>query len=139
MAEDPISQGKDSGTSTPTPSPKPTFSRAPGCTELYANNVNFESSVWDLHMIFGVFDQTPDAAPFKQLGSVRIPWRQAKIMAYMLAMNIAFHETSNGAINVAPGLAPPDIAKFVEEHFPNDPKSTEMAERINRIRAELGL
>jgi uncharacterized protein DUF3467 len=136
-------QTENSETSTQSQSvsaqPKPTFTLAPEYFELYANNVFFESSVWDLNLIFGVFDQTPDAPPSKRFGAVRIPWRQAKLMTYMLAMNVAFHESSNGPINIPSNVAPPDIMKFIEQHYPNDPKAKEMGERINRVRAELGL
>ena len=141
MAETPTTQqNATSETSTPMQQPpKPTFARDADFFETYANNVTFESSVWDLKIIFGVFDQTPDLPPFKQLGAIRIPWQQAKLMAYMLAMNVAFHETSNGTINVPPAIAPSDIAKFVADMFPDDAKAKVMAERVNRIRAELGL
>ena len=132
----------ETGTPTPqtgTPPPKPTFARADNFFEMYANNVAFESSIWDLNVVFGVFDQTPNVPPFKQLGAVRIPWQQAKLMAYMLAMNVAFHETQNGPIKVPEGVAPPNISKFVADTLPNDAKAQAMAERINRIRTELGL
>lgn len=121
------------------PPPKPTVTRVPTFFELYANNVNFESSVWDLNIIFSLFDQTPDTPPFKQLGAVRIPWAQAKLMAYLLFMNVAFHETSNAPINIPASIVPPDIEKFIADKFPNDPKAKAMGERLNRMRAELGL
>jgi hypothetical protein len=119
--------------------PKPSASRVPNFFELYANNVNFESNVWDLNVIFALLDQSPDTPPFKQLGSVHLPWMQAKIMAYFLCLNIAFHETSNGTITVPQSIAPPDIDKFIAEKFPDDSNAKAMGERINRIRAELGL
>lgn len=123
---------------TQQPQPKRS-SRVESYFELYANNIQFESSVWDLNMIFALFDQTPDQPPFKQLGAIRIPWAQAKMMAYMLSMNVAFHESANGPINVPKPIVPPDIEEFVSEKFPNDPKAKAMGERINRIRGELGL
>jgi hypothetical protein len=119
--------------------PKPTVSRVQSFFELYANNVNFESSVWDLNVIFALLDQSPDTPPFKQLGSVHLPWMQAKIAAYFMCLNVAFHEISNGPITVPQSLTPPDIVNFIAEKFPDDPKAKAMGERINRIRAELGL
>ena len=119
--------------------PKPTASRAQSFFELYANNVNFESSVWDLNVIFALLDQSPGAPPFKQLGSVHLPWMQAKIMAYYLFMNLAFHESSHGPISVPQSILPPNIEDFVNQRYPDDPKAKAMGERINRMRAELGL
>src|SRR5476651_1788121 len=91
------------------PKPPLPYSRVSTFFELYANNVNFESNVWDLNLIFALLDQVPGAPPFKQLGSVHIPWAQAKIMAYFLLMNIAFHEAENGRIEVPTKVAPPPI------------------------------
>jgi len=114
------------------------FSRVPSFFESYANNVNFESNVWDLNVIFSLLDQAPSAPPFKQIGSVHIPWAQAKIMAYYLLMNIAFHETEQGKINVPAKVAPPPIDGLLKD-LPNDEKAKALVERVNRMRAELGL
>lgn len=113
--------------------------RAQDFFEIYANNVNFESSVWDLKLILAVLDQDPNSPPFKQLGSVHVPWMQAKIMAYYLLMNIVFHEASNGPIDVVRSVAPPNIEDFLNTTYPGDEKAKAMGERVNRLRAELGL
>jgi hypothetical protein len=123
----------------PTEALKPLpFSRVPSFFELYANNVNFESNVWDLNVIFSLLDQVPTAPPFKQIGSVHIPWTQAKIMAYYLSLNIAFHEMEHGAIKVPAKVAPPSIDGLLQD-LPDDPKAKALVERMNAIRAELGL
>lgn len=119
------------------PKPLP-FSRAPSFFELYANNVNFESNVWDLNVIFSLLDQVPGAPPFKQLGSVHVPWAQAKIMAYYLLMNIAFHETAHGKINLPASVTPPPIDGLLKD-LPDDEKAKALVERVNHMRAELGL
>ena len=119
--------------------PKPlSFSRVPSFFELYANNVNFESNVWDLNIIFSLLDQVPGAPPFKQLGSVHIPWAQAKIMAYYLLMNIASQETSHGKIVIPAPVAPPPADGLLKD-FPDDEKAKALVERINRMRAELDI
>ncbi len=120
------------------PKPPLPFSRVPAFFELYANNVNFESNVWDLNLIFALLDQVPGAPPFKQLGSVHVPWAQAKIMAYFLLMNIAFHETEYGPIGIPAKIAPAPIDDFLKDAA-DDEKTKALAERINRMRAELGL
>ena len=53
--------------------------------EVYANNVFFESSVWDIKMLFGTLDQSKDQQiSIHQHTAISIPWLQAKVMAYFL-------------------------------------------------------
>lgn len=114
---------------------KPPF-RDPSFFETYANNVHFETSVWDLRMIFSVLDQAPGMPPFRQLGAVHVTWAQAKVMAYYLLVNIAFHETVNGKVAVPPVVTPPPIDTT---GLPDEPKAKELVERIARMRTELGV
>ena len=74
--------------------------RVPGFVERYANNVQFESSAWDLKMIFGTFDSTSDAPGLKQHTSINVTWQQAKVIAYFVYVNIMFQEITNGLIAV---------------------------------------
>ena len=46
----------------------------------YANNVLFETSVWDLKMIFGQLDQRLGQNAVVQHTAVAVPWPQVKIM-----------------------------------------------------------
>ncbi len=107
--------------------------------ETYGNNVIFENSVWDLKLTFSVLDQTPDTPPFKEVCAVRIPWAQAKIMAYFLSMNVAFHESANGTIELAAGIVPPPIDPVFKDAAPDDEQTKALVARIKRMRAELGV
>ncbi len=106
--------------------------------ELYANNVNFESSIWDLKMLFAVLEQDPESPPFRQLCAVRIPWAQAKLMAYYLFMNIVFQEERQEKIHLPESLTPKPIEGLLDD-LPNDDKARVIVQRIQRMRAELGL
>jgi hypothetical protein len=73
-------------------------------TVEYANNLFFSPNVWDLKIIFG------ELAAFKQAinwhTSITLPWEQAKLMAYYLAINIAAHELEKGPIIIPKAMLP---------------------------------
>src|SRR3990167_11504158 len=55
---------------------------------LYANNVQFEQSAFDLKLIFGELNQAGGKALVDQHSSMTIPWGQAKLLLYYLQVNI---------------------------------------------------
>lgn len=81
--------------------------------ETYANNLRFENSVWDIRMQFGVLDQQENVVRLHT--AVNVPWVQAKLMAYYLHINVAFHEMEHGAIKVPERVMPPSPASFLSE------------------------
>jgi hypothetical protein len=82
-----------------------------GLDVAYANNFNFEASVWDLKIIFGQLDQQAGAAVVDWHTAITIPWLQVKLAAYFLRLQALWHEMQNGPINipasVMPRLLPP--------------------------------
>jgi hypothetical protein len=82
--------------------------RADDFADLYANNVRFESSVWDLKLLFGNLDLSNTPPEIISLHtSVTIPWPTAKIAAYLLAMNVVLHQSEQGNLNVPQRVLPP--------------------------------
>src|SRR5438105_9051678 len=77
-------------------------------TSLYANNVHFEASVWDLKLLFGLLDQSKGQgnATIEQHTTVNVPWAQAKIMAYFLVVNVVLHESENGSMRIPTRVIP---------------------------------
>ena len=74
---------------------------------FYANNVMFESSVWDLKMIFGQLDQSESGNPIINIeGSLALPWLQAKIMSFFLQLQLAAYEHDRGTIQVPSNVLP---------------------------------
>ncbi len=73
---------------------------------LYANNVIFEKSVWDLKMIFGQLDQSQQQFVVEQHTAITVSWSHAKLMAYLLAVNVALHEIDNGLVTIPPSVIP---------------------------------
>lgn len=75
---------------------------------LYANNVTLEANAMDLKMVFGEIDLGKQLV--EQHTSVTIPWVQAKIIAYYLAVFIAQQEAVNGKIRIPAGVLPDLVA-----------------------------
>ena len=73
---------------------------------LYANNVQFEASVWDLKMIFGQLDQSTGSTVVEQHTAVTMAWPEAKIMAYFLLVNMTGYQSRNGPIQLPIAVIP---------------------------------
>jgi hypothetical protein len=92
------------------------FTRAQDFIARYANNVNFETSVFDIKMVVGELRQPIGAKPFiEQHTAITFSWLEAKIAALFLSMNVAMHEKQFGALNIPNGTLPPNFLRAVEE------------------------
>jgi hypothetical protein len=82
----------------------------------YANQVRFETSAWDLKILFGQVDQTGGTAVVEWHTAITIPWAQAKIGVYTLQAHVAGFEAFYGKIQVPWDVVPaPPIAPTEEE------------------------
>ena len=81
----------------------------------YANNVFFDATVWDLKLIFGEWSSRVNVVDWHT--SVTIPWAQAKLMQYYLALNVEAHERLQGKIQLPVSVLPPEAP-------PPDPDDT---------------
>jgi hypothetical protein len=115
----------------------PNIRRGPEFTERYSNNVRFESSIWDIRMVFGQLDQFAIPSAINQHTSVTVSWAQAKVMLYFLYVNVMFQELSNGKIVVSDSVIPPAIDAGLDENLKNDLKFQAVAQRIEHLRGEL--
>lgn len=92
------------------------FTRAQEFLARYANNVNYETSVFDLKIVFGELVQPLGKKAFiEQHTSVTLSWLEAKIAALFLAMNVAMHEKNFGTLNIPNGTLPADFMRASEE------------------------
>jgi hypothetical protein len=73
---------------------------------LYANNVRFESSLWDLKLIFGQLDQSTGSEVVELHTAITLPWAAAKIGLYYLRLHVALYEMENGKIWINPRIYP---------------------------------
>ena len=87
-------------------------SEAEDLTTDYANSVFFEASVWDLKIVFGEWSGQTKSVDWHT--SMTIPWAQAKLMAYYLAVNVRAHELRMGKIPFPDSMIPPEPQPLAE-------------------------
>ena len=116
---------------TPKPPTAIEKTQAEDFRNTYANNVHFETSVWDLKLTFGQLDQRFGPQSIVQHTAVTLPWPQIKIMSYLLQVNLMVHEQLNGRIRVPGGIIPgPDKIKIGAQVFTD-------ADAIQKLALEL--
>lgn len=81
----------------------------PDIRYLYANNVFFDTSVFDLKVLFGELRRDHNGWFVAQHTSVTLGWTEAKIAALFLALNVMMHEDANGTILLPEGARPPIV------------------------------
>jgi hypothetical protein len=102
---------------------------------VYANNVYFESSAWDLKIIFGQIDQSTGTVTVKQKVAVTIPWTQAKLTLFWLRVQVELIERQSGKIAIRNDLVPPEWPAPTGGQK-DDPDAIAFFELYNRARDE---
>lgn len=115
--------------------PNANFEFAEEVYEAYANNVFYETSSWDLKLIFGQLDQSEGRVRVVQHSAITVPWAQAKLMVYWLRGQIEAHELVNGKIHVPSPVIPPPFP-LTEELKKSDPNAEAIYAIFNRLRDE---
>lgn len=119
----------------PAPEQPVNFERAEDFVTGYANNVQFESSAYDLKMVFGELSQTGSKVSIEQHTSVTVSWIQAKLLSYYLQIQIAGYELQHGKIrlpnNVLPIEPPP-----VPADYPDKETGEAFRQMVNQMRNE---
>jgi len=105
--------------------------------EIYANNVYFEPSAWDLKAIFGQLDQRQGKVVIRQHTAVTMPWTQAKILFYWLKGYLEFQEATQGKVIIPPSGIPPEVPPPSEEMKKSDPNVEKAYAIFKRLRDEL--
>jgi len=82
---------------------------------LYANNVVYEPSVWDLKLIFGQLDQKSTGgegqATVDYHTAITLPWSVVKLMVYYLRVNLAGHEAETGPVKLPERVLPARVSE----------------------------
>src|ERR1039458_2007984 len=88
--------------------------------DRYANNVFFESSAWDLKLIFGSVDQSIAPNHVTQHTGMSLSWAQVKVLIFLLRFQLLSHEARlgrvrlpAGIVNPIPAIPPQDIKAFL--------------------------
>jgi hypothetical protein len=102
----------------------------------YANSVIVESNIFDLKLIFGLYDHRDPTKPVVgQFSSVNIPWSEVKLLMFWMQVHLAGHEKDNGKVKVPTGALPPEPPTALPPQFDN-PKGRESLEMLRKMRAE---
>ncbi|HEX9545404.1 MAG TPA: DUF3467 domain-containing protein [Pyrinomonadaceae bacterium] len=104
--------------------------------EAYANSIIYESSSWDLKLVFGQLDQSEGTVKVVQHSAITLPWTQAKLMLYWLRGQIEIHELLNGKIHIPPPVIPPPPPPLTEEIKKSDQNAEVVYSIFNRLRDE---
>jgi len=112
------------------------YERATNLISTYANNAYFESSAWDLKIVFGQLEQpSGGVAVIKQNLAVTLPWTVAKLALYWLRVQVEAMELQSGKITIRQDLLPPEPPVLTPEQE-STPLARELRELIVKIRAE---
>ncbi|MGO9403751.1 MAG: hypothetical protein ACLPVW_09815 [Terriglobales bacterium] len=91
--------------------------------DRYANNTFFESSAWDLKVIFGSVDQSIAPNHVTQHTGISLSWAQVKVLIFLLRFQMIAHEARLGKVRLPPGIInpipaipPADIKAFLGTH-----------------------
>jgi hypothetical protein len=98
---------------------------------MYANNVRFEMSAWDLRIFFGQLAPGGEAAVDYHT-DVAIPWAQAKLMHLYLGINIMLYERENGRIPIPRTVLPAPLASPPEGVDTPSPESIEIFQQVQK-------
>ncbi len=78
---------------------------------VYANNVRFEMTVWDLRILFGQLMPSSEGKGLVDWHTdVTLPWAQAKLMHLYLGMNLTLYERENGKIAIPAAVLPAPLS-----------------------------
>jgi hypothetical protein len=113
----------------------PTFKHIDDFFLGYANNIRFESTVYDLKLIFGETDLSAGNEVINQHTAITVPWALVKTTLYWLQLNLAIHELANGKVMVPPNQVPPP-ALPVPPEMVNDPNAHKAREIVAKLRQE---
>jgi uncharacterized protein DUF3467 len=102
---------------------------------MYANNVRFEMSAWDLRIFFGQLVPRGEAE-IDYHTDVAIPWAQAKLMHLYLGINIMLYERQNGRIPIPKSVLPAPLASPPEDVDTSSPESIETFQQVQKKIAE---
>ena len=98
----------------------------------YSNNVKFESTVYDLKLVFGESDLSGPAEVIRQHTGITIPWPLAKLMAYYLTANVLMQEAAIGII-VPSQVHPPELPPPPKD-LAGNPRIMEARSKVLKLR-----
>jgi len=103
---------------------------------LYANNIQFEATEWDIRLVFGELDIHDGKVAVEQHTGMNIPWLQAKLLLLYLGIQVAVNEKINGPIRIPKTLVPQEFPPISEELLKENPLAPALREIGEKMRQE---
>ena len=120
--------------------PEIEFRRDEEFASLYANHVRYETSVWNLRLVFGELDLTVfDKEVVNQHTAITLPWLQVRLMIYFLQVNLAVHEARHGKVILPSAVAHivPPLPNELLGDLANDPAAISVLDKLRELRQQL--
>jgi uncharacterized protein DUF3467 len=114
----------------------PEFRRTEDFVDVYANNINFEASTFDLKILFGQLNQSFDPNIVEQHTAVTVAWAEAKLFLHFLGVQLAAFEEVNGKILLPAAVLPAAPIEPDEQVAKAEPKAVRVYQLIKRIHDE---
>jgi hypothetical protein len=108
------------------------FSRSSDFVSRYANNAYFESSLWDLKIVFGQNDQSVGLNAVVQHTAMTVPWPQLKVLLYFISSHLLVHELQNGRI-IIPTKVIPAVPDVLPPELSDNPHGLEVHAAIRQL------
>jgi hypothetical protein len=112
------------------PLPQPAGTLSEDFATGYANQIRFETSSWDLKIVFGQLDQSTGTPSVEWHTAMTIPWPQAKIGLYFLQANVAIYEQLFGKIQMPWDVIPPPPTPPSAEEAQKQPRAQSVYETL---------
>lgn len=120
----------------PAPAAKLEIRRDVDFVARYANNVQLESSAWDMKLIFGLLDlHDAEKQTIEQHTSMSLAWPEIKVFLYLMRLHLALYEQENGKVKIPATGIPAEIPELIPPQFDN-PKGRKAIELVRKMRAE---
>jgi hypothetical protein len=104
----------------------------------YANNIQLESTAFDMKLVFGILDLSsavPEKIAVEQHTAMSISWPEVKLLIFFLRMHLGGYEAENGIVKVPLDALPPPPPDEIPEQYDN-PRGRRAFDIIRKIRAE---
>jgi hypothetical protein len=112
--------------------------RAENFISRYANNIQMESSAFDMKLVFGTLDLSgavPEKISVEQHTAMNISWPEIKLLIFFLRLHLAGFEVENGTVKVPLDALPPEPPDEIPEQYDNS-RGRRAFDIIRKIRAE---
>lgn len=103
----------------------------------YANNANFEATIWDMKISFGQTDLTLGQNVVVQHTAITVPWPYVKVFLYLLQTQLAAREAEDGHIPFPKNIVVPPIDKVPDEVAANQKHPKEQLEAVQKVWQQL--